>query len=175
LNLDIIKALIEAGAHANANGYRLLNKAAYGERFAVANMFIAARGEVDIKALHEALKYDGFLDVVKILLQNDTDPNSKDFEGETLLDLVRMKEMRAVLQESGKKREEEQAKAEERQIFNYSTCFNKIPDPLRRRETDSFIGDKAWRDSGYKNRHLAMPNIVEKFNDILMAFIDGFH
>jgi hypothetical protein len=111
------------------------------------------------------------LDVVKILLQNGADPKSKDFEGETSLDLARTKEVRAILQESRKKREGEKAKAEERQIFNYSICFNKIPDPLKRRETASFVGDKAWRDDGYKNRHLAMPNFVEKFNDILMAFI----
>jgi hypothetical protein len=170
-NLDIIKALIEAGAYVNANGYRPLHKAAYGWHFAVANMLIAARAEVDIKALCEALKYCGALNVVKILLQNSADLKSKDFERETSLYLVRTKEMRVILQESGKKREREKANAKESQIFNYSTCFNKILNPLKRRETVSFVGDKAWRDGGYKNRHLAMPNFVEKFNDILMAFI----
>jgi hypothetical protein len=170
-NLDIIKALIEAGAYANANGYRPLHKAAYGWRFVIANMLIATRAEVDIKALCEALKYCRVLDVVKILLQNGIDPKSKDFEGETSLDLARTKEVRVILQESRKKREGVKAKAKESQIFNYSTCFNKILDPLKRRETASFVGDKAWRDGGYKNRHLAMPNFVEKFNDILMAFI----
>jgi hypothetical protein len=57
--LDIIKSLIEAEAYANSNGYRSLHKAAYGWRFVVANMLIAARAEVDIKALRESLKYCG--------------------------------------------------------------------------------------------------------------------
>jgi hypothetical protein len=50
--------------------------------------------------------------------------------------------------------QEEKAKAEEKQIFNYSIRFKQISDPSKRRETACLAGDKAWRDGDvYKNRY----------------------
>jgi hypothetical protein len=79
-------------------------------------MLITARSEVDTKALHEAMKYDEHLYVVKILLENIGYPNSKDDEGKTLLNLARTKEVGAVLQEAEKKREDEKAKTDKEAV-----------------------------------------------------------
>jgi hypothetical protein len=57
-----------------------MHKDAYGGSLAVVNMLITAGSEVDMKALHEAMKYGEHLYVVKILLKNIGDPNSKDDE-----------------------------------------------------------------------------------------------
>jgi ankyrin repeat protein len=65
-----------------------------------------------MKALHEAMKNGRHLYIVKILLENIGDPNSKDNERKTSLNLARTKEAGVVLQETQKKREEEKAKAE---------------------------------------------------------------
>jgi hypothetical protein len=77
--------------------------------------------------------------------------------------LTKTEEIKSVLQETEKKQEvrvdakkeqEEKAKTEEIQIFNYSTRFKQISDPSKRRETARSAGDKAWRDGGgYKNRY----------------------
>jgi hypothetical protein len=96
-------------------------------------MLIAMGSEVDMKSLHEAVEYGESFDVFKILLESGTDPNSKDNEGKTSLDLARTKDVGAVLQESQKEREEK-SKTDERQVFNYSLCFKQILDPFTHRE-----------------------------------------
>jgi ankyrin repeat protein len=108
--------LLEAGTYVNANGYKPLHKDSYDGSLAVVNILITAGAKIDTKALYEAMKNGWHLYIVKILLENIGDPNSKDDEEKTTLDLSRMKDAGAVLQEIQKKREEEKAKAEEEAV-----------------------------------------------------------
>jgi hypothetical protein len=76
-----------------------------------------------------------YLDLVRVLLNNGAKIDAQDNGGQMRFYLAKTKEIKGILQETQKKQEvrvdakkeqEEKAKAEERQIFNYSTRFKQI-------------------------------------------------